>query len=139
MSFKTQPMRSLPRASTRLSLRTAPTARFQRNYATGGEEPPPSGKKPGGFPVAPVAAALTIPAIAWFFMGRTPATDKGGVTKNQDPRHEAVNEEQSRSVPHLKPDSKETKPANPKAVAPDDSRLASERTEKSNSLTGTGK
>ena len=79
-----------------------------------------------------IVAAVSIPAIAWFFMGRSPATaDKGAEMK--DPRREerkggtdSGNEEPSRSVPEGKPESKETKPANPKAVAGDAQRLGTE-------------
>lgn len=70
-------------------------------------------------------------------MGRSPATaEKGAVMK--DARHETSaeeeaskrpgthNEEPSRTVAQEKPENKETKMANPKAVMPDNQRLGTE-------------
>lgn len=66
-------------------------------------------------------------------MGRSPATaGKGPEMKDARTGESAAdrgagrNEEKSASVPSVKPEEKETKPANPKAVVGDEQRLGTE-------------
>ncbi|SPO06868.1 uncharacterized protein DNG_09562 [Cephalotrichum gorgonifer] len=142
---RAQLMRSLSGATTRPFTRPIYAERFQRGYATeerpprgpSGEGGPPGEKKP--FPFLPIAVAVSLPAFAWFFMGSSPTPTDRSVLSGEKPTigSGGPNEEQSRSVPQEQPASKATKPANPKAVAPDSSRLDSEKAEKSNTLTGT--
>ena len=89
---------------------------------------------------AAVTAAVSIPAIAWFFMGRSPQTteqkgavmkdarDAGAPVKGPGPASDSgtVNEEPSRSVPGEVPPTKGKKMANPKAVSGDNERLGTE-------------
>ena len=87
-----------------------------------------------------VTAAASIPAIAWFFMGRSPQTteQKGAAMKDARETGAPVkgpgpaggdgvtNEEPSKSVPADQPPTKGTKMANPKAVSGDNERLGTE-------------
>lgn len=89
---------------------------------------------------AAITAAVSIPAIAWFFMGRSPQTteQKGAAMKNAREAGAPVkgpgpaggdgvtNEEPSRSVPGEQPPTKGKKMANPKAVSGDNERLGTE-------------
>lgn len=87
-----------------------------------------------------VTAAASIPAIAWFFMGRSPQTTEQKGADMKDARETgapvkgpgpaggvgATNEEPSKSVPADQPSTKVTKMANPKAVSGDNERLGTE-------------
>ncbi|KAL2111654.1 hypothetical protein VUR80DRAFT_9665 [Thermomyces stellatus] len=139
-ALRTQ-VRTLSQASRRAPARSS-AARFQRRCVTD-DSSPPAGKGPakgqgaGAPPIAGLVAMVSIPAIAWFFFSRAPsAAGKGAVMKDArretPPEEEAAkrpgitNEDTSKSVPKEKPADKETKPANPKAVSPDNQRLDTE-------------
>ncbi|CAI4212597.1 unnamed protein product [Parascedosporium putredinis] len=127
---RAQSLRTLTRA--RAPVRTRAT-QFKRGYAS--ENPNVSGASAGandptpkkGFPFIAVGAAVGIPAIGWFFWGKSKDESSPSST-GEKTRGGTFNEEPSRSVPDKQAKGKEEKPASTKAVAPDNERLRKETT-----------